>query len=195
MHRATVVPPPHHSAMCIACDAKSLDHAVELITNDIELRGWTTVATRPTEGRPRWVYTIGLEQSFDHPELLVVACTTNDAMDLLYDLVCEVEDGQRLFPGDLVDTLHGHVPVVEAGEAQRTLPLLPLREAYDASIGHRARPWPPLQLLARGLTCRAHPVDTWRVDRLRPLLAAPPGHAGPNRAERRRAERHRGRRR
>ena len=66
--------------MCIVCDATSLDHAIELLSIDIDDQGWTAVSTPPTDGRPRWVYTVGLEHAFDHPELLVVTCDITPAM-------------------------------------------------------------------------------------------------------------------
>ena len=175
--------------MCVLCQADSLDHAIELITIDIDTLGWTAVSTPPANGRPRWVYTIGLEQSFDHPELLVVTCNVNPAMEVLQQFAYEVEDGGWHFPGDRVITPRGEVEVLEVSAPQRTLPLLPLRTRYDAAIGGAPRPRPPLQLVVPGLDCPSHPISTWRLDRDAPLLA---GTSRPPRQIRRRHRVHRG---
>lgn len=178
--------------MCVLCQANSLELAIELLTDDISIDGYAVASTPPTDDRPRWVYTVGLEQTFDHPELLIVTCDTNEAIRALRAVVCEVEGDRHFLPGDLVVTSQGEARIVEATAAQHQHPLLPMRYAYDLSIGHLPSPWPPLQVLVPRLTCRLHPLDTWRIDRRFPLLAAP---ARPNRAERRRATRREKRRR
>ncbi len=173
--------------MCVLCQANSLDHAIELIKIDIDDNEWTVVTAPAANGRPPWVYTIGLERSFDHPELLVVTCDVNAATPVLDRFAEEVAYGERFFPGDRVPMPRGEVEILEVGVRQRTLPLLPMRTHFDAAVGQVARPRPPRQLVVPGLDCPDHPISTWRLDRDVPLLA---GTSRPPRQLRRRPPRH-----
>ncbi len=176
--------------MCIICHAKSLDHAVELIEEAVETIGWTAVAVPPANGRPAWCYTIGLEESYGHAELVVVTCDPNAGLEVLRSVAYLVEDGDAFLPGDHVPTTNGAAEIVEVHPAQRSTPLLAMRDRYRAAIDGALPARPPLQIVAAGLDCPAHPIERWRLDRPLPQLAGtmrPPRHV-------RRARSHGGRR-
>ncbi|MDQ5825705.1 MAG: DUF4262 domain-containing protein [Chloroflexota bacterium] len=66
----------------------------------IEENGFTFQAVYGDEERPPWIYTIGLTQTYKHPELFVIGPTMDVSELLLTPLVNEVRNGKRFVDGE-----------------------------------------------------------------------------------------------
>ena len=65
------------------------------IIEDIEQFGWHVIKVMPEEDAPGFAYTIGLQQSFDHPEVLISGLDL-DLMHALLNLIGEdIQNGRR----------------------------------------------------------------------------------------------------
>ena len=78
--------------MCVICDGGSEE---ELLSDEfvrIALHGFVMVAVEPA---PTWAYTIGLLQSFDHPELVVTGLPDDSAAHVMTGVVDRIREGER----------------------------------------------------------------------------------------------------
>jgi hypothetical protein len=78
--------------VCIICDGGSEE---ELLSDEfvrIALHGFVMVAVEST---PEWAYTIGLRQSFDHPELVVTGLPDDIAAHVMTGVVARIREGER----------------------------------------------------------------------------------------------------
>ncbi|CAN5816018.1 hypothetical protein BH09MYX1_BH09MYX1_42310 [soil metagenome] len=80
------------------------DTVLKRVRSDVARRGWHVVRV-PSDGQsaPPFAYTIGLESTFDHPEVAVFGLNEDlDVMQRLLDAVGErVRSGERFAHGDL----------------------------------------------------------------------------------------------
>lgn len=71
------------------------------IIENIEKNGWSLVGVfGEEEGDFGHVYTVGLEHSFEHPEIAVVGVPFSTASGLLNGLAGLIADGRRFRPGE-----------------------------------------------------------------------------------------------
>jgi hypothetical protein len=77
--------------VCFICDGGTEEEAFTDRLMRIAVHGFTMVQV---EGVPSWTYTIGLAQSFDHPELVVTGLP-DGAPGLINDVVDRIREGQR----------------------------------------------------------------------------------------------------
>ena len=77
--------------MCVICDGMTREEVFSGEFVRIAVNGFTMIQV---EANPRWTYTIGLVQSFSHPELVVTGLP-GAAGGLITDVVERIRDGQR----------------------------------------------------------------------------------------------------
>src|SRR5947209_6271559 len=76
--------------MCLICDGFTHEeaHSGEFVR--IAMYGFTMIAVG---GSPTWTYTIGLLQSFGHPELVMTGLSPGDSADLITAVVELIREG------------------------------------------------------------------------------------------------------
>ncbi len=79
--------------MCAICDGKSQSEFLATLKNRIEVHGFTMVSVGDDHGS--WTYTIGLTNTFDHPELVVTGLAPESAYGLLDALVDRIRTGEQ----------------------------------------------------------------------------------------------------
>ena len=80
--------------MCVICDGTTVDQARLDLSNRKERFGW---ALQGVEASRPWVYTIGLLERFDHPELVMAGVPIRVAGSALNALGARIAGGER-FP-------------------------------------------------------------------------------------------------
>jgi hypothetical protein len=158
--------------MCSICDdAKTMEQVLENIGYHINDRGWALQAVEAGPRNPSWVYTVGLMESFDHPELVVTHSEIYAAADLLNTIGDRVAAGARVDPESTLD-LDGYVfEFVAVHLAYIATGLCASWERYYTWTGARRRALPEvLQVVV--------PLAEWceRCDRRRRCLATPGTH-------------------
>ncbi len=89
--------------MCDICDGKTHDQVEAETRGHIRRLGWALRGVEPSPESHGWVYTIGLLDSYDHPELVLVDDDWARGGALLNVLGRAVRDGDILQPGDTID--------------------------------------------------------------------------------------------
>lgn len=87
------------TAMCMMCEGATREQVVDHHAKSVERHGWSVVAVDGTQWTPGWCYTIGLTETFGHPELAVVMCDDRQARRSLTRMVGRVAAGERLVSG------------------------------------------------------------------------------------------------
>jgi Domain of unknown function (DUF4262) len=64
------------------------------ILADINEFGWSAVNGVEDDGHPPWTFTIGLYETWSHPELIVIGRSRATAHNILTTLVDKIEDGR-----------------------------------------------------------------------------------------------------
>jgi len=79
----------------------------ETIAADIERLGWIAISVRDID--PPFLYTVGLMQTFDHPEAIVFGLEPNAAHSILAVVVANLRTGRRYKEaGEYEDVLDGY---------------------------------------------------------------------------------------
>ena len=75
--------------------------------NEITEHGWSDVAVFPTTDAPGlpFNYSVGLSQSYLHPELIVMGLSPEQMHGVLWSVVHEIADGVRFEPNVYYDTV------------------------------------------------------------------------------------------
>jgi hypothetical protein len=81
------------------------------IAESVQRHGWHAIAVEGTEDEPPFVYTIGLCDRFDHPELVIVGLEAKVAHSLLSDMLAEIRTGRKYVPGETYRDLISGYPV------------------------------------------------------------------------------------
>lgn len=89
-------PRGHDGDMCDICDGWTYEEVFDDLHCRVRHFGW---ALQGVEASPPWVYTIGLTERFDHPELVIVGMEIPMAMYALNALGTMIATGERLEPG------------------------------------------------------------------------------------------------
>ena len=96
--------------MCIMCDGSSYEEAMRSVDLSIRVHGWHMTAV---EAPMPWCYTIGLTETFDHPELVVVDMNIAAEERLIRWAVGMIEQNGRLDDAELSPRGVKVVPVHE----------------------------------------------------------------------------------
>src|SRR3954454_23543479 len=80
------------AAVCEICAGLTEEELLSRKFMSIAVDGWAAVAVEAT---PTWAYTIGLLQSFDHPELVITGRLSGAAVHLLAHTVERIRAGAR----------------------------------------------------------------------------------------------------
>lgn len=75
------------------------DDSDRKVIHDVNDHGWHVVNILPENQTPGWAFTIGLEQSLKHPEIVVFGLDSKLAHPLLNDLGDAIRKGQVYEPG------------------------------------------------------------------------------------------------
>jgi hypothetical protein len=113
------------------------------VVDDIAAFGWHGVSRFPGGSPPDHYYTVGLQQTFGHPEILIVGLAGDVPHGMARALVDAVRDGASLTAGERSDAiLEGYEVTCSAIGTATAGSWLPLAAWYygDAS-------WQALQLL------------------------------------------------
>ena len=94
--------------MCSLCDGKTYEDLLEETDDRIERFGFTMVGVEADPDHPPWIYTIGLVEACDHPELAMLGIPIELAAGVISELATRVLDGDVVTPGD--DVLFAGVP-------------------------------------------------------------------------------------
>lgn len=98
-----VTPPGHDRGMCDICNGTTIEQALADIRGHIRSVGWALQGVEPEPGIHGWTYTVGLLESYDHPELLVVDDDVARAGSILNVMGRAIRDGDVIAPGDPID--------------------------------------------------------------------------------------------
>jgi hypothetical protein len=102
--------------MCSICDGKTWEQVMQETHDMIGRYGYTLQGVEPDLDHPPWVYTIGLLESFDHPELSILGVPLNFGMSVLGAVAQGVVDGDWYQAGETVavgGSLHFHIAEVD----------------------------------------------------------------------------------
>ena len=93
-------------------DKTRLDATDQKVLADVEEYGWHCLHVHDRDGLPQWTFSIGIFQTWHHPELLVFGLRDTVAHDLLKQLVLRVAAGEifrpdREYVDEYVDLLDG----------------------------------------------------------------------------------------
>jgi hypothetical protein len=81
----------------------------EEIAESVQRHGWHAIAVEGTASEAPFIYTIGLCDKFEHPELVIVGLPSNVAHSLLADVVKAIRTGQQYRPGETYrDLIQGY---------------------------------------------------------------------------------------
>jgi len=94
--------------MCEICDGKTEEEIFDNMYARVAARGWTLQGVEPGEHSSGWVYSIGLIENFDSPELVVTGVALESGGGLLSDICERIADGLRVEAGDALD-LDGYI--------------------------------------------------------------------------------------
>lgn len=96
-----------------------MDELARSITSHIEDHGWHLTGVEETDRTPGWVYSVGLIERFDHPELIVMGgCCMQCGASALNRIGRLIQGGLRFRAGD-------HLPIEGAFGAVRFGPVHP----------------------------------------------------------------------
>lgn len=97
--------------MCDICNGMSFDEQFENIEEKIEEYGFTLMGVEAGPEHPPWIYTIGLVENHEHPELWMRDLSLDVAYELTDVIARRVAAGEQFAPGDdvFVDGLCVHV--------------------------------------------------------------------------------------
>ena len=86
--------------MCAICDGKTPEEFLAGVHERIERFGFTMVGVEANPDHPSWLYTVGLVEHHDHPELSALGMPVRFAHAVLDELSHRVMGGQSFQPGD-----------------------------------------------------------------------------------------------
>lgn len=77
------------------------------IRKDIDEIGWSAIGVFPTEDDPgtTFTYTIGLRDTWDHPEMIVVGLQSELAHGILSSAITGIKEGKKYGPGKYQDLI------------------------------------------------------------------------------------------
>ena len=99
--------------MCRVCEGFSFEDSILLDAASLAEYGWIMSGVRsdPDAGIPPWLYTVGLLDVADHPEMIIAGVSTESSARILHILAGRVLDGEQFFVGDYIDVGLGKASV------------------------------------------------------------------------------------
>lgn len=175
--------------MCPYCNDLTNDEVMFDIDARVHRDGVAFSGCEASERNPTWHYSVGLELSFDHPELLVVCCASEAARRILLDLTDQVRNGARLDQLAIASTVLGDAELRRIHPAQVDAGALATCSNYYDGIRFD-RPLRAIQVVADDFCCDGHQMSYWDLRAEIPLLNSP---VPPPRSQRRANQRRRSR--
>lgn len=86
--------------MCAMCDGATHEEVLADTHARIERFGFTLLGVEPDQDHPPWLYTIGLVDNFDHPELSILGAPLGFSAAVLNHWARYVIDGHLLADGE-----------------------------------------------------------------------------------------------
>jgi hypothetical protein len=90
--------------MCAMCDGATLEEFLEDLHDLIDRHGFTVSGIEPDEDHPTWLYTIGLLDRVDHPELCILGVPLGFGVAVLNKWGNYVLDGNVLAAGETIQS-------------------------------------------------------------------------------------------
>jgi Domain of unknown function (DUF4262) len=91
------------AGMCAICDGQSFEEALAEMHDRIDRFGFTMTGIEANPDHPPWIYTVGLVEHHDHPELAVLGVPERYAYLVLETLAQHLFRGGRFAPGETVE--------------------------------------------------------------------------------------------
>jgi hypothetical protein len=88
--------------MCSICDGATHEEVLTETSQRIERFGFTMLGIEPNPDTPSWVYTVGLVERHNHPEIGVLGLPLQEAYRLLDAVARGVLAGERFAAGEAV---------------------------------------------------------------------------------------------
>lgn len=105
--------------MCDICNGTSFEQFLLDVIDDIRTTGWHVSGVEPELGRNGWAYTVGLMDSYDHPELVIVDDDWTRGAWILNALGKAVRDGAVFAPGERIHLGAAHAEIVDVHPVHR----------------------------------------------------------------------------
>ena len=88
--------------MCRMCEGFSLEDDLALSAASLAEYGFLTIGIDEPDdpGSPNWTYTVGLLDTYGHPELVVAGPPVVSAHALIHQVWHQIDEGRRFSPGD-----------------------------------------------------------------------------------------------
>ena len=80
------------------------------LMRDIATRGWHIVTVEERNDRPGWAFTIGLQSSFEHPEVIVFGLPTQANRKIIERIARDIAAGSAHPAGSTCDTILQGLP-------------------------------------------------------------------------------------
>lgn len=96
----------HTTNGCAGCSGASQVEIVQRYAALVAEYGWAVVSVI-SDKEPAWLYTVGLQSSFDHPELVIHGLHPEQGHSLLVGAVDLIRKGKRFEGGTVTDELLG----------------------------------------------------------------------------------------
>jgi hypothetical protein len=156
--------------MCMMCDGASPDEVIDRYGELIDEHGWVAVGVGGTARAPGWIYTIGLTETYNHPELVVVTCSVDAAHRRLRGVIDGIAEGRYIEAGRQVIEGVGPAECRAVATNQLEAGLI----AYWPTVAHR-QGWDltvpaVIQIEARDLLCADHDRVDWDLSRPFPVF-------------------------
>jgi Domain of unknown function (DUF4262) len=139
--RFTVTGVRYGSNMCSICDGATHEEVLTETRERIERFGFTMRGIEPNPDHPSWLYTVGLVERHNHPEIGVLGLPVQRGFHILDAVAQRVLGGERLEPG--VDVVVGHARYHVDELDERVLAgdmMAQWHEYYDWQGQHELRP-------------------------------------------------------
>jgi hypothetical protein len=122
---------------------------LEKIGRDIEKHGWSAISVFATEDNPGvgFTYTVGLRDSYDHPELIVYTLNALQAHGVLFSAIKNIKEGKGYEKGerrtDVIEGPNGtELPVVIHEVPEPGEPLTAARRFHNRDESALQIVWP-----------------------------------------------------
>lgn len=162
--------------MCEMCDGKTESEVLLDLGQIIRRNGYVLQGIEGGHDGPSWVYTIGLVDLLDHPELIVVGPEAERAAAIITEAVALVEDGFPIGGGGVIRIGGVSFPAVDVHPQQFQTSVFAMWHTYYEAAGSAPDQPRAIQLLCPpSLFCQRHGADVaWlRLDEPATVLAYP----------------------
>jgi len=131
----SVTPREQDVGMCLRCDGYSLEEFRRHVDLTIRVNGYLTQQVADDLDDEEWTYTVGVAESWGHPDLLIVDGPLEVQSQLVAYLVLDIRSHGRISPELLDDLDLTVVPVHESHFASGIVGIWEDRQSRDATNG------------------------------------------------------------